>query len=134
MSENLAGRARSVVNKDRLEDIRDEADKAGSFCVFVSLYEISAVLSEKVSIPRVSSLWEDFKEKYGADTDTDVSLRDLFEVLDKFQKHTDLNVKKVISNPSFLKHFQMNSQLEGRVVVATGYQEVDIPHMRILAK
>jgi len=124
----------SELDQGNTEALRVWTDTNNSFCVFATLCELSSLLDPSISVPTPQQLLTNYERLYGIGQSGVVSPREFFGVLKKFIGPQNMEIRKVMANPSFIDKFVVPGDIGKKLQVVTGIQGVEYPNMRVLAK
>lgn len=124
----------SELGQENTEALRVWADTNNSFCIFATLCELSSLLDPSVPVPTSQQLLTDYERLYGVGRSGAVSPSEFFSVLETFTKPQNMEIRKVMANPSFIDKFVVPDGIGKKLQVVTGIQRVEYPNMRVLAK
>lgn len=124
----------SEVERNRAEALRAWADENNSFCVFATLYELSALLDPSTPIPTPEEALEQYESLFGKGTSGAVSPKDFFSTLTTFAEPLRMEISRIMANPSFIDKLEVPDDIQPKLQIVTGRQSVEFPNMRILLK
>lgn len=122
------------LGQENAEALRVWADTEKSFCVFATLYELSSLLNPSILVPAPQQLLAEHERQYGVGRSGAISPKEFFNVLKTFTEPLNMEVRRVMANPSFIDKFVVPDDIGKRLQIVTGVQRVEYPNMRVLAK
>ena len=133
---DLRQRTIDIINCDRAELLRAQADTGNVFCFVASLYETKAALEPATLIPRPAQALGLFRQELGDSTTRGVLPNDLWQTLNRSCNLLGLGVEKITGNPSFIEQLgKPPIEFDNKINPTTG-PAIDIatPNLRILAQ
>ena len=117
--DSLLYRTREIVRTDRLELMRENADKQKTYCFFASLYEVAYHIHKDKMPPRYKQAeaeWLSFgvDDKPGA-----VKTEEILNLLTKLANSLGITIEKIYTDRLFLSHF-LQDKVRDATVVDTG--------------
>lgn len=132
---NIVERTKTIIHRDRLDDIRTTADEKNIFCFFASLYEIASLAKgTQLMPPRIENVWVEHVQRFPEFDQGTVPISLVLDVMSKYCLEIGLNIKRVLVNPSLLDKVIVPFSLKEKIITVTGTQQISALHVRIMAQ